>query len=53
MEAAPGSPNRGFMRGERARLATLTTPNSDSTEVKAPAKTMTPMRKSTVFKMRS
>jgi hypothetical protein len=53
IEAAPGRPKRGFMRGERNRLARLTMPNSDISEVKAPARMITPIRNKTVFRMRS
>jgi hypothetical protein len=52
-EAAPGSPKRGFMSGESARLARLTIPNSEMRALKAPARMITPMRKRTVFRMRS
>ena len=52
-EDAPGSPKSGFISGDRIRLAILTMPNSEITEVKAPAMMMTPIRKKTVFRIRS
>lgn len=53
IDAAPGIPYSGFIIGDIIIFISATTPNSDSKDAKAPAKTAMDKIKKTVFKSKS